>query len=165
MEVRNNCPNETHLLKRKSGGSKTETEKTDTQSVRNGGTRVHEGESSTQGLFSTGILKQLFLSDLHESLKSNAVVLVLITRIVALVGWTGAILYATYHVFLACEEWLEWYSDPVMNPSAFSRLLNRGKDNTDYEWEMFSYIYAARLWLWYAVYAIMSRTVRIAFPK
>ncbi|CAL8111507.1 unnamed protein product [Orchesella dallaii] len=165
MEIRNNCPNESHLLRRKPDAGKNETEKADRHINKNLTTTVQEGENDTQRTLNLGILKDLFVSDLPVSIKNDTVILVLLTRILALVGWTGAVLYSTYHVFLACEKWLEWHGDPVMNPSVFSRLLNRGKDNTDYEWEMFSYIYVARLGFWYAVYAIMSRTVQIAFPK
>lgn len=58
-----------------------------------------------------------------------------------------------------------WYKDPTMNPSLLSGVFNRGKDSTDYEWEMFSILYLTRLWFWYGGYIFLSRVVQPLLPN
>ena len=63
------------------------------------------------------------------------------------------------------KEHLVWQRDPIMNPGPFTRILNRGRETTDYEWTMFSRILCTTLLFWYFMYLILSRIVNHYSPK
>jgi hypothetical protein len=47
--------------------------------------------------------------------------------------------------------------DPIMNPGPLSDLLNRGWDNSDYEWTLLAPLVWTKLLIYYVIYAVVSR--------